>query len=97
VDEHIITVAVSDDTGHQIVSRDLCLVKRASQLECEWKVDRINRVIFRDGKAFFPHGTLRQGTENDSAEAAEDYVSTITYLTKRDDDGSVLMTRPVYL
>ena len=69
--EHLLTVTVSVPGEADPVSNNLSLMKRAPKPGCEWKIDRINRVVLRDGEPFFPYGIMSPGTEADFEGAAE--------------------------
>ncbi len=54
--------------GDLIWEADLVLVKRPPKPGLEWKIDRINKVILRDGKPFFPFGLLMAGINSEDEE-----------------------------
>lgn len=55
---HPVTVELCQKNGDPIFTQPLVLTKRPPKPGCEWKVDRINRVLLRDGKPFFPFGLI---------------------------------------
>ncbi|MDP6776896.1 MAG: hypothetical protein QGI83_09030 [Candidatus Latescibacteria bacterium] len=68
---HNLTVSVSTPGNGEGDSQDLTLVKHPPKPGCEWKIDRINRIVLRDGEPFFPYGIMSPGTAADFESAAE--------------------------
>ncbi len=58
---HEVTVEFRMKTGELIFSKPCELIKRAPKPGFEWKTDRINRILLRDGKPFFPFGIILAG------------------------------------
>jgi hypothetical protein len=56
--ENAITVELCQRDGTVVSGVTLNLTRRAPRPGREWKVDRVNRVLLRDGKPFFPCGFL---------------------------------------
>jgi len=71
VGRHDLKLELRKDADGAVTTSDLILVKKAPKPGCEVKVDKINRVILRNGEPFFPHGLIMTGSEQDYKAAAE--------------------------
>jgi len=54
--KHSLTVELLRQNGELAFTHEPVLVKREPKPGREWKVDRLNRILLRDGKPFFPFG-----------------------------------------
>jgi hypothetical protein len=77
-------VAVLDADGDVLSSQAATLIKREPKPGCEWKIDRIHRVVLRNGTPFFPYGIIMPGQEDDFRAAAELGLNTVhTWSSRR--------------
>ncbi|MEA3399993.1 MAG: sugar-binding protein [Armatimonadota bacterium] len=65
---HTISLQWQRAGGDLIFSQDLTLVKLPPRPGLEWKIDRLNGVILRDGQPFFPFGLLMAGISSEDEE-----------------------------
>ncbi len=60
VGRHNWRAALADAAGRPLAERHLALVKRPPKPGCEWKVDRLRRVLLDNGTPFFPFGVVAE-------------------------------------
>jgi hypothetical protein len=53
-----LNVELCDKQQRAVFAHKLALTRRAPKPGCEWKVDRVNRILLHDGQPFFPFGVL---------------------------------------
>ena len=58
---HRIALELRRADGSAAARQQVTLLKRAPKPGCEWKIDRVNRVLLRDGDPFFPFGFIMGG------------------------------------
>jgi len=72
---HNVTVELRAKKGKTAATEEMLLIKREPKPGFEWKTDRINRVVLRDGRPFFPVGIylggIRSSQEKKFQEIAE--------------------------
>jgi len=61
VGRHDLKLELRKDADGAVTTSDLTLVKKAPKPGSEVKVDKINRILLRDGKPFFPLGLYMRG------------------------------------
>jgi len=61
VGRHNLKLELRKDADGAVSTSDLILVKKAPKPGSEVKVDKINRILLRDGKPFFPLGLIMGG------------------------------------
>ena len=61
VGEHRIALELRRADGSAAARQQVTLLKRAPRPGCEWKIDRVNRGLLRDGEPFFPFGFIMGG------------------------------------
>ncbi len=62
---HAIRAVLLSEDGRLLAEQPLELVKRPPRPGCEVKIDRINRILLKDGEPFFPFGVVMGGIEPD--------------------------------
>lgn len=67
---HAIAIHLIRPDGSSVASQALELVKRPPNPGCEWKIDRENRVVLRNGKPFFVRGVNAHLRNKSNREAA---------------------------
>ncbi|MBM4047607.1 MAG: hypothetical protein FJ279_21080, partial [Planctomycetes bacterium] len=58
VGSHSVNIQWQQKDGRLIFSQKLTLIKRPPKPGLEWKIDKISKVILRDGRPFFPCGLI---------------------------------------
>ena len=72
VGTHPITVSLCRHDNGVVFAQKLAVVKKPPKPGCEWKIDRVNRAVLKDGKPFFPFGIIvAHPTEAAYQEAAD--------------------------
>jgi len=61
LEENKIKVQLCREDGAVATSQTFNLLKRKAKPGCEWKIDRVNRQLLNNGKAFFPFGVVAYG------------------------------------
>ena len=56
--QHDISIELCGKTGQAASSQSVQLTKRSPKPGCEWKIDRVNRVLLSNGEPFFPYGFI---------------------------------------
>ncbi len=69
---HALALELCKPDGSVMTRQDLSLLKRAPGPGSEWQVDRVNRVLLRDGAPFFPFGLVMGGVAPGDGDAFRD-------------------------
>ena len=70
--EHKVAIELCQADGTVATRQELTLVKRTPKPGCEWKIDRVNRVLLKNGEPFFPYGFIMGGINPKSDWAFKD-------------------------
>jgi len=63
---HRVRIVLQQKTGAAVTAQAVSLVKRPPKPGHEWKIDRLNKVVLREGKPFFPVGLIMSGIRPES-------------------------------
>jgi len=81
--KHTIKLDWTQSSGGLIFSQSLTLTKLPPKPGREWKIDKLNKLLLRDGRPFFPFGLLMAGIssrdEEDMKKAADAGFNTVVH------------------
>ena len=72
IGEQRITLELCRADASVLTRQEVALLKRAPKSGCEWKIDRVNRILLKDGMPFFPFGFVMESISATDDWAFED-------------------------